>query len=69
MPVAGFAAQYRFDDRWFMNMLADLGGWSDSATGQALASVGYNWTQNYLHDRRLSRHVHTTPTRTLASTP
>jgi hypothetical protein len=46
-PVAGFAAQYRYDDRWFMNMLADLGGWSDSATGQALASVGYNWTQNF----------------------
>ena len=46
MPVGGFAAQYRFDDRWFMNMLADLGGWSDAATGQALASVGYNWTQN-----------------------
>ena len=46
MPVGGFAAHYRFDDRWFMNMLADLGGWSDSATGQALASVGYNWTQN-----------------------
>ena len=46
MPVGGFAAQYRFDDRWFMNTLADLGGWSDSATGQALASVGYNWTQN-----------------------
>ena len=46
MPVAGFAAQYRFNDQWFMNMLADLGGWSDSATGQALASVGYNWTQN-----------------------
>jgi hypothetical protein len=46
MPVAGFAAHYRYDDRWFMNMLADLGGWSDSATGQALASVGYNWTQN-----------------------
>jgi hypothetical protein len=46
MPVAGFAGQYRFNDRWFMNMLADLGGWSDSATGQALASVGYNWTQN-----------------------
>ena len=46
-PVAGFAAHYRFDDRWFMNVLADLGGWSDSATGQALASVGYNWTQNW----------------------
>jgi hypothetical protein len=46
MPVAGFAAQYRFDDRWFTNVLADIGGWSDSATGQALASVGYNWTKN-----------------------
>ncbi len=46
MPVGGFAAQYRFDDHWFTNVLADLGGWSDSATGQALASIGYNWTQN-----------------------
>jgi hypothetical protein len=46
MPVAGFAAQYRYNDRWFTNVLADLGGWSDAATGQALASVGYNWTQN-----------------------
>ena len=45
-PVAGVAGQYRFDDRWFMNVLADIGGWSDSATGQALASVGYNWTSN-----------------------
>jgi hypothetical protein len=43
-PVAGIAGTYRFDDRWFMNTLADLGGWSNSATGQALASVGYNWT-------------------------
>lgn len=47
MPVAGFVAQYRFDDRWFMNVLGDLGGWSNSATGQALASVGYKWTQNF----------------------
>ena len=46
-PVAGFAAQYRIDDRWFMNVLGDLGGWSDSATGQALASVGYDWTRNW----------------------
>jgi hypothetical protein len=43
-PVAGIAGQYKFDDRWFMNTLADIGGWSDSATGQVLASVGYNWT-------------------------
>ena len=46
-PVAGIAAQYRFDERWFVNVLADIGGWSDSATGQALASVGYNWTRNW----------------------
>ncbi len=46
-PVAGFAAHYVFNDRWFMNVFGDLGGWSDSATGQALASVGYNWTQNW----------------------
>ena len=44
--VAGLAAQYRIDDRWFTNVYADLGGWSDSATGQALASVGYKWTPN-----------------------
>jgi hypothetical protein len=43
-PVAGIAGTYRFNDRWFMNTLADFGGWSDSATGQGLASVGYNWT-------------------------
>jgi hypothetical protein len=30
-----------------MNVPGDIGGWSDSATGQALASVGYNWTQNW----------------------
>ena len=30
-----------------MNVFGDLGGWSDSATGQALASVGYNWTRNW----------------------
>lgn len=46
-PIGGFVAHYRIDDRWFVNVLGDLGGWSDSATGQALASVGYNWTSNF----------------------
>ncbi|HKN30420.1 MAG TPA: hypothetical protein VJY34_22065 [Roseiarcus sp.] len=45
-PVAGIAAQYRFDPKWFINAQADLGGLDNSATGQALGSVGYNWTQN-----------------------
>jgi len=45
-PIAGFTAKYRIDPKWFINSEADIGGWSDSATGQALASVGYNWTDN-----------------------
>ena len=45
-PIVGFAAQYRFDDKWFINTQGDIGGWSDSATGQALGAVGYNWTAN-----------------------
>ena len=43
-PVVGFAAQYRIDPKWFVNTQADIGGLSDSATGQALGAVGYNWT-------------------------
>lgn len=43
-PVGGLAAHYRIDDKWFVNALADMGGLSNSATGQALGSVGYNWT-------------------------
>jgi hypothetical protein len=46
-PVAGFYARYRIDPKWFVNAEGDIGGWSNtSATGQALAAVGYNWTQN-----------------------
>jgi hypothetical protein len=43
-PVVGFAGQYRINDKWFSNFLFDLGGLDNSATGQALASVGYHWT-------------------------
>lgn len=46
VPTAGLVGRYRFDDRWFLDGQADVGGWSDSATGQALASVGYQWTAN-----------------------
>ena len=46
-PIVGFTAKYRIDPKWFVNTEADIGGWSNtSATGQALAAVGYNWTQN-----------------------
>ena len=46
-PVGGLTAKYTIDPKWFVNTEADIGGWSNtSATGQALAAVGYNWTQN-----------------------
>jgi hypothetical protein len=43
-PVAGLAAHYDINDKWFINFLTDMGGFDNSATGQALGSVGYNWT-------------------------
>jgi hypothetical protein len=61
-PIGGFTANYRFDPKWFVNVEGDLGGWSDSATGQALGAAGYNWTQSiastlghrvlYLYDKQ-----------------
>ena len=45
-PVIGLAAHYGVNDKWFVNAQADIGGLDKSATGQALGSVGYNWTQN-----------------------
>jgi len=43
-PVAGYAAHYVINDKWFINSYGDLGGLDNSATGQILGSVGYNWT-------------------------
>ena len=45
-PIAGLYAHYRINDKWFVNGEADIGGLHNSATGQALGAVGYNWTQN-----------------------
>jgi len=46
-PVAGLAAHYAINDKYFINFLADMGGLSNSATGQVLGSVGYNWTPSF----------------------
>ena len=61
-PVVGLAANYRIGDKWFVNAYADVGGLSNSATGQTLAEVGYNWTASiattlgyrvlYFHDKQ-----------------
>ena len=46
-PIVGFTAKYRIDPKWFINTEADIGGWSNaSAIGQALAAVGYQWSDN-----------------------
>ena len=45
-PIVGFVARYRIDDKWFVNAQGDIGGLDNSATGQALGAVGYNWTQS-----------------------
>jgi hypothetical protein len=67
-PVAGLAAHYVVNDKWFVNFLTDLGGLSDSATGQVLGSVGYNWTPSiattlgfralYTYERQISGPAH-----------
>lgn len=48
-PVFGLALQYRINEKWFLNALADVGGFglpsSSKLTSQGLVSVGYNWTE------------------------
>jgi hypothetical protein len=39
-PVVGLAAHYHIDPKWFVTAQGDIGGINDSATGQALGSVG-----------------------------
>jgi hypothetical protein len=63
-PVAGLTAHYTINDKWFVNFLADMGGLDNSATGQVLGSVGYNWTSSisttlgyralYIYERDIS---------------
>jgi hypothetical protein len=63
-PVAGLVAHYAINDKWFVNFLADMGGLDNSATGQVLGSVGYNWTSSisttlgyralYTYERQIS---------------
>ncbi len=39
---------YDINDRWFVNALADVGGFNvgSKITAQGFGSVGYRWTQN-----------------------
>lgn len=44
-PTIGISANWRINERWFVNVLADVGGFGVGSriTTQALASVGYRW--------------------------
>ena len=45
-PIVGLSLQYQINDRWFVNALADVGGFGvgSKITAQGFASVGYMWT-------------------------
>ena len=44
-PLGPAASEFRSEPpKWSVNGEADIGGLDNSATGQALGSVGYNWT-------------------------
>jgi hypothetical protein len=47
-PVIGLSAQWRVTDRWFVNAIADIGGFGVGSefTAQGFASVGYKWTES-----------------------
>jgi hypothetical protein len=44
--VGGVRGQYAFTDRWFLTYSADIGGGGSNLTWQAMAGVGYRFTDN-----------------------
>lgn len=47
-PIVGLAATWRINNRWFVNAMADVGGFGVGSlfTTQGFASVGYRWTES-----------------------
>ena len=45
-PTIGLAFNYKINDRWFMNLTGDIGGFGVGSdfTTQGIATVGYMWT-------------------------
>jgi hypothetical protein len=46
-PIVGLSAHYDINDRWFVNALADVGGFGvgSKLTAQGFLAVGYQWTK------------------------
>jgi hypothetical protein len=47
-PTVGLVAHYDINDKWFVNALADVGGFGvgSDLTAQGFAAIGYNWTDS-----------------------
>lgn len=47
-PTVGFSATWRVNERWFANLLGDVGGFGVGSrfTTQGLATIGYRWTDS-----------------------
>ena len=45
-PIVGLTMHYDINDKWFVDVMADVGGFgvASDITLQATATVGYNWT-------------------------
>lgn len=50
-PIFGLALQWKLNKQWFVNALADVGGFglpaSSKLTSQGLIAVGYNWNESW----------------------
>jgi len=46
-PIAGVTARHRIDDNWFIDFVANAGGWSGSGTALGFAALGYKWNQSF----------------------
>ncbi len=47
-PIVGLSLQYEFNDRWFVNGIADVGGFGVGSqfTSQGFLAAGYNWSSH-----------------------
>jgi len=47
-PTVGISAHWRINERWFVNFLADVGGFGVGSrlTTQGFTSIGYRWTES-----------------------
>ncbi len=70
-PIVGMALHYDINDRWFVDVMADVGGFgiASDITLQGTATVGYNWTDTISSSSVTGRSIPTTATAASGMTP